>query len=308
MEFLISIITFIMKKTGYYILFIFLLCSPIYGADLKAELQDIILIPAAADWEREADARIWSGRVVSDFKSGSSRGFRLNALCDESAFNEIEKIKSISLDIIKSDIDSGRSSSKGALALEIFERGEQYIHASDDVNERADIALFKSLPRGENFNIPADITGTGYPEMPVIHYGISAGVTTGTGSVQLKKHGSDSGRVKVSHIICRNSLNLSPLWDREKSDSYRIFLYIRDDDRIKDLSANIIFPPSSVLLRHLHFTDSNIGTEFLHITEHNIKINIKRLILVRDLFAAYPEAGPLSNFQNHSIYTSGVLS
>lgn len=298
---------YFMKKLLYILSIILLTVSAAFAMSEEPAGIDSELFNISAAWEREADARIWSERVVSDFKSGSLRGFRLNALCDESAINEIEKIKSISLDIIKRDIDSGRSSSKGALALEIFERGNEYFPVSDESSANADIALFKSLPCSENFDIAADITGTGYPEMPVIQYGFSAGVTTGTGSVQFKKHGSGSGIQKVSHIIYRSSLNLTLLWDREKSDFYRIFLYMRDDDRIKDLSLNIKFPPSSVLLRHLHFTDSNIRTELHSKTKLNNKINYKRLTLVRDFFTAYPEAGPPGNFKNHSIYTSGAV-
>lgn len=296
-----------MKKL-YYILFIFLLCPPIYGSGLKADLRDVELISASAAWEREADARIWSGRVVKDFKSGSSRGFRVNALCDESAINEIEKIRSISLDIIKRDIDSGKSSGKGALALEIFERGDEYLPASDESSANADIALFKSLPCGENFDTAADIAGSGYPEKPVIQYGFSAGATTGSGSVQLKKHGSDSGIPKVPHIIYRSLLNLSPLWDREKGDFYRIFLYIRDDDRIKDLSLNIKFPPSSVLLRHLHFTDSKTITELHSKRELHNRITLKRRTVEMYIFTARAQSAPESNPQNHLINTSGAVT
>ena len=297
-----------MKKL-LYILSIILLSAPVSFA-LAEEPAEAVFTPlfSTFDWEREADARIWSDRVVKDFKSGSLSGFKINALCDESAYNEIEEIKKLSLEVIKNDINYGAWSSEGALALKIYKKAEEYLPAGDDIAGSRTIALFEFLPQRERSHSASGLAGSGYPDIPVILHGFSASVTVNAGSAQLKKHESDpDSRVKASYLICRSPLNLSLLWDMEKSDYYRIFLYIRDDDRIKDLSLNIIFPPSSVLLRHLYFRNSNIRTEIHSRTKLNNKINYKRLTLVRHTLFVSTEAGPPGNFKNHSIYTSGVL-
>lgn len=258
-----------MNKIYYIISFIFLLTPLLYGADgiaIPAHGAELTLSP---DWERDADARIWSDRVVKDFKSGSSAGFKINAICDESALNEIKEIKKLSLEIIKNDIFSQTGTSQGSLALKIFERGNEYLPVSDAAAESRVIARFESLPQRERPHGAAGFSGSPYPEAPGFLCASFAGVTVNTGKPELKKPPLSSGRAKACHHIFKSPLNLSLLWDREKADYYRIFLYLRDDDRIRKLS-NIIFPsPSLSLPFNSYFSRLKIKTKLLLTTNLN---------------------------------------
>lgn len=270
-------------KNIYYILFFMLLLTPLaYGADE-------IAIPVegleCTDWERAADARIWSEEVVSGFRKGSSKRFPLNALCDESAFHEIKEIKRLSLEIITNDICSGAGSREGALALKIYKKAEEYFPVSDCIESRI-ILEFESLPQGERSPVPAGFGSSGYPETPLLLSSACAGVTVNTGGPELKKPSLIPGKLDQGCLIHKSGLKLDALWDREETDYYRIFLYIRDADRIKRLSVNIIFPSFHLsLLPDLYFFRLKLKTELLSIPKFSLIKSLKyfRLFLYQRL-------------------------
>lgn len=143
-----------MKKI-YYILFIIILLSPLaYGADGNAILSERLQYPCSYDWEKDADARIWSEAVVSGFRKGSSKGFSVNAICDEKAFHDIKEIKKLSLEIITRDISSGAGSMEGYLAVKIYKKAEEFFPVSGRMYSRI-IVEFASLPQRERS--PVDI-------------------------------------------------------------------------------------------------------------------------------------------------------
>lgn len=257
-----------MKKTYSIIFFILFLTPLLYGADgiaIPAYGAELTLSPL---WEREADARIWSNRVVSDFRGGSSKCFRVNGLCDESALNEINKIKRLSLKIIKNDICSGAGTNAGALALNIYRKAEEYFPGSDCMKRRL-FARFELLPQRERPSLPARLSPGSYPDESHFLYSSCTGVTVNTGKPEIKKSSLSSGREKAGYLIHTSGLKLGPLWDREETDYYRIFLYIRDDDTIKKLSSIMFCPPNVSHLFNSSFPKLKIKTKLLHTRKLN---------------------------------------
>lgn len=86
------------------------------------------------------------------------------------------------------------------------------------------------------------------------------------GKSELKKTSLSSGKLNQGFLVHKSKLKLDALWDREETDFYRMFLYIKDNDRIKNLSSNIISPPRHLsLLFNSYFTRLKNKTELYNI-------------------------------------------
>jgi len=259
-----------MKKLYSIIFLMFLFLPLVFGADAVAIQSDGTYITLSPVWEREADARIWSDRVIKDFKSGSSEGFKINALCDETALKEIKEIKKLALEIIKEDVFSKTGTSPGNLALKIFRRAEEYIPAYDASEDSVIIARFKLLPQKDRPGKCSGFSGSSPPEAPDLLCAYSAGLTVNTGNPEFKKSNAGSGRVKPDYPVYKSRLKPGALRDREEADYYRIFFYIKDDDWIKKLSSNkIFFPLHYSLINKLYFFITRITKEQNRITGLN---------------------------------------
>jgi hypothetical protein len=257
-----------MKKIYSIIFFMFLFSPLVFGADAVAIQSEGTELTLSPEWEREADARIWSDRVIEDFKSGSSKGFKINALCDETALREIKKFRKLSLEIIEKDLFSQNSTSPGRVALEIYRNTENYLPVSDAEEAGGVIARFEILPQKERRENNSGFSGSSIPQGPSILCASFTGAALNRVNQKLKKSNASSGRVKPDYTVHKSGLKLGALWDREETDYYRIFLYIKDDDRIKKLFSNIIFSPLHFpLFLKSSFYTSQIRTENHSITE-----------------------------------------
>jgi hypothetical protein len=308
-----------MKKIYSIIFFIFLFSPLVFGADANAIQSEGTELIHSPDWEREADARIWSDRVIEDFKSGSSKGFKINALCDETALIEIKKFRKLSLEIIEKDLFSQNSTSLGTLALKIYRTAENYLPVADADEAGGVIARFELLPQKERRENNSGFSGSSIPEGPSLLCASFTGVTVNTGNPELKRGNAASGRVKPDYTVHKSGLKLGALWDREETDYYRIFLYIRDTDRIKKLLSNIIFPPLhfSLSLKSYFFTPQ-ITTENHSITEpYSTRVNIfykfslsgvLRFIKETSFISKYESEKPLlCNYHDRPIFHFGRI-
>ena len=308
-----------MKKIYSIIFFLFLFSPLVFGADAVAIQSEGTELTLSPDWEREADARIWSDRVIEDFKSGSSKGFKVNALCDETALIEIKKFRKLSLEIIEKDLFSQNSTSPGRVALEIYRTAENYLPASDAEEAGGIIARFELLPQRENRENNSGFSGSSIPEEPSLLCASFAGAALNRVNQKLKKSNTASGRVKPEYPVHKSGLKLGALWDREETDYYRIFLYIKDDDRIKNLFSNIIFSPLHFSLSpESSFYTSQIRTENHSITEPGrSRVNIfyqfslsgvPPLIKGTSFISKYESERPLlCNYHDRPIFNSGCV-
>ena len=248
-----------MGKIFYILSFIILLSSFAYGADDNAKSLEGFEYIHIQDWERDADAHIWSEEVIKGFRKGSLKRFPVNALCNEKAFHEIKEIKRLSLEIIKKDVFKGSGSAAGAVAFKILKKAEEDLPCSGFMYNRI-IVEFQSLPQKERSPLSGGFGNSTNPETELIFISSCAGINAG--KPEIKKSSLSPGKLEPGCFVYKSKLKLGALWDREETDYYRIFFYIRDSDRIEKLSGIILRLPSFPLLFSTYFLRLKTKIEF----------------------------------------------
>jgi hypothetical protein len=221
------------------VLSLFLCGVNLYASDLEE---------AVAPWEREADSKIWSQRIISDTLSAGGDRMPLNALCDKTAFETIESLKENAVSTLQRAADEGPGASSGSLAAKILKNISEISITPLQEDERELLVTFSSLPLSISLK---DFLSSGKGERDELAFTPPSAALTNSSQFNYKVKKIHSAIAKRAGIkdLCAN-VNLNDYsFKAAKIDLYDLFLYIWEDNPFAGGSIHIlllpVFPASS---------------------------------------------------------------
>jgi len=179
----------------------------------------------SAGWERDSEAKLWDGRVLSDLRNKQEENFSLNAYCSTEGMEKVARIRKLASDIILSSIKSGTTGSELPVAGEILKKSAGVSFTPLTMKERY---LVSNTGNVNFLNDKLSGAGVSPGNMPRPEYAVSSLTIIFTVSPVLKHKIFKEKKMEITSFpksgIC--GANTS---DREFADIYKQFLYVRDN-------------------------------------------------------------------------------
>jgi len=178
-----------------------------------------------ASWERESDAILLGGRVLSDFRNKKELCFTVNASCSPESIEKIILLRKLAVDIISSSVLNGKVNCMAMFAGSILLKIDSVSLTPLTMREKE---LAASV---EKINIIKDnFYDGGFSSAAIPHpeYAVSPSLAAVSFSsfhkLKFSKDKKNEERYTSKKILCRKNL-----YDNEFADLYRLFLYVKDN-------------------------------------------------------------------------------
>ncbi len=182
----------------------------------------------SASWESKSDSELWNSRVRDSVLSGTSSEVHVNSLCSEELFTEIKDIREKVFSIIENQNARGFSTCQSLFSLSVFEKTSLFLNFGSNGKIISAIERHMSLgswgmdfdQRGLSSTAPVD---------RLINALLNTAVIVPSSNPHEKIKAEAGGSSGTSDRYMSNLKVGTYLWDRGNIDSYRLYLYIKDN-------------------------------------------------------------------------------
>lgn len=177
-----------------------------------------------AQWERDSDAKMMGESVISGFMNRDKNSLQFNSFCSPESISRLRALRELAVKIISSPLNGHHGSSEKYIAGEILSGMEKISITPLTPREKELLTAAEEQSLSHDYHAGRAF---GSAEIPLPEYAASLpGVTLPAPQTQKLKIQKEHAAGKISCSM--NPVRVKNINEREFTDLYRLFLYVRE--------------------------------------------------------------------------------